>query len=265
MRWRWPEVKSTSPCLAAIGPLRLFATVRSRPLASARARWRAGPGRGSDGLPFASLRVPCDARVPGLWPNSLRSLRSLRSNRRPQVRARSALRARPGTLRFSAAPIRPAQAPPAALQATGAAVDASHTTTGPATGHPGRARRACEAEPGHKQSSGLFVPGEGPGLCARRGLQGPSSAGFGARARSALRDLTRCAGPTTVSAASGGSCASFDRLRTTGLLRAAQGSRSEAKTASAKRRALPGCLVAAPLPRRPMVNGRNGQTADMDH
>ena len=211
MRWRWPEVKSTSPCLAAISPLRLFATVRSRPLASARARWRAGPGRGSDGLPFALLRVPCDARVPGLWPNSLRSLRS---NRRPQVRARSALRARPGTLRFSAAPIRPAQAPPAALLAPGSVADISHAS------------------------------------------------GVEARARSAHRDLTRCACSTTANAASGRSCASFDRLRTTGLLRAAQGSRSVAETASPKRRALPGCLVAAPLPTWHMVKGIKEPTAD---
>ncbi len=28
------------------------------------------------------------------------------------------------------------------------------------------------AEPGHKQSGGLFVPGEGLGLLAQRGLQG---------------------------------------------------------------------------------------------
>ena len=31
------------------------------------------------------------------------------------------------------------------------------------------------AEPGHGRSSGPFVPGEGPGTCARRGLQGHTS------------------------------------------------------------------------------------------
>ena len=81
-----------------------------------------GAERGLGRAQTACLRcakVPCDARVPGPWPNSLRSLRSLRSNKRPQVRARSArVRARPGTLCFSAAPIRPAQAPPGALRAS---------------------------------------------------------------------------------------------------------------------------------------------------
>jgi hypothetical protein len=105
----------------ACGPLRKFATVRdSHTQSTARARRRARPVQGSDGLPFALLRVPCDARVAGPWPNSLRSLRSLRSNKRPQVRARSArVRTRPATLCFSAAPIRPAQAPPGALRARG--------------------------------------------------------------------------------------------------------------------------------------------------
>ena len=93
-----------------------------------------GAGRGLGGLRrlalrFAALRVPCDARAPGLWPNSLRSLRSLRSNGRPQVRARSALRARPGTLCFSAAPIRPAQASSAALHATVFILDEEHIIT----------------------------------------------------------------------------------------------------------------------------------------
>ena len=32
--------------------------------------------------------------------------------------------------------------------------------------------KRCEAEPGHEQSGGLFVPGEGLGPWARRGLQG---------------------------------------------------------------------------------------------
>ena len=105
-------------------------------------------------------------------------------------------------------------APPGALPVTGSVWGATHTTTGPATGHPGRAQRACEA---------------------------PSSAGFGARARSALRALTRCVCSTTVSAASGGSYATGPRGR------AAQGSRSAAKTAPPARWGLPGCLVAEAL------------------
>jgi hypothetical protein len=37
---------------------------------------------------------------------------------------------------------------------------------------PKRARIPSGAEPGHEQSGGLFVPGEGLGLLAQRGLQG---------------------------------------------------------------------------------------------
>ena len=100
------------------GAVQLFASVRLFSPAAVQARRRARPGQGSGGLPFALLRVPCDARVPGPWPNSLRSLHSLRSNKRPQVRARGArVRAWPATLCFSAAPIRPAQAAPGALRA----------------------------------------------------------------------------------------------------------------------------------------------------
>jgi hypothetical protein len=46
----------------------------------------------------------------------------------------------------------------------------------------------AEGEPGLEQSSGLFVPGERPGLRDRRGLQGRSLV---VGARSALRQLTR--------------------------------------------------------------------------
>ena len=223
-------MKPTSYLVAACGPLRLFAGVRFCMLASARARRRAGPGRGSNGWPFASLRVPCGTRSSGPAHNSLRSLRSLRSNRCAESddEARQ-MRARPEDLRSSAAPIRPAQAPPAALRATASVFVETHTTTCPATRHPGRAQRACEA---------------------------PSSAGFGARARSALRALTRCVCSTTVSAANGGSYATGPRAR------AAQGSRSAAKTASPARWALPGCLVAAPLSTKRNVKDRNGPSRD---
>ena len=203
-------------------------------LTSARARRQAGPGPGSDGWPFASLRVPCGARSSGPSHNSLRSLRSLRSNRCDESddEARQ-MRARPEALRSSAAPIRPAQAPPAALPAAASVFDAPHATEVAATGHPGREQRACEA---------------------------PSSAGFGARARSALRDLTRRACSTTVSAANGGSCATGPRAR------AAQGSRSEAKTASPKRWALPGWPVAALLPAvRQLVAGNGPRAIPRSH
>jgi hypothetical protein len=143
------------------------------------------------------------------------------------------------------------------LPARAVVFNPSHATMGSATGQPGRAQRACEAEPGHKQSSGLFVPGEGPGLCARRGLQGPSSTGVEARACThALRELTRRDCPTTVSAANGGSFATGPRDR------AAQGSRSEAKAAEVARWARPGCRVAA-LPQAAWkFNVCNGPRAD---
>ena len=198
-------------------------------LAFVLARRRAGPGRGSDGLPFASLRVPCDARVPGPVAKlaAFASLSTLKHLQR--VSSRSALRARPGPLRFSAAPIRPTQAPPAALPATASVCDVPHATFGSATGQPGRARRACEA---------------------------PSSTGFGARARSAPRDLTRRGCLSVESAANAASSATGPRTR------AAQGSLSAAKTASPERCALPGCPVAAPVHPKRTANDGKGPQAD---
>ena len=215
---------------AVCGPLRSFGSVRYLMLASARARRRAGPGRGSSGWPFASLRVPCGTRSSGPAHNSLRSLRSLRSNTCAESddEARQ-MRARPEDLRSSAAPIRPAQAPPVALQATGSVCDAAHATTGPATRRPGRARRACEAL---------------------------RSAGLVARARTrALRELTRRVCPSAVSEANVASYAAGPQGR------APQRSRSVAKTASPARWALPGCLVAAPLPTKRKFNDRKGTRA----
>ena len=200
-------MKLTSYPVAGFGALRVFATVPSCLRASVSARRRVRPGSGSDGWPFASLRVPCDARLAGPVAElaAFAALSTLRHLQR--VSSRSALRARPATLCFSAAPIRPAQAAPAALPAAASVRDQSPATAACATGHPGSAKRACEA---------------------------PSSTGFGARARSALRQLTRCVCPTAVSAANGGSCATGPRTR------AAQGSRSAAKTTSPERCALPG-------------------------
>ena len=216
------------PRQAPCEPLLLFARVCVLVPASGRARRRVGPGRGSDGWPFAALRVPCDARVAGPVAElaAFASLSTLEHLRR--VSSRSALRARPATLRFSAAPIRPAQALPAALQATGSLFEVAHATSGSATGQPGSARRACEA---------------------------PSSTGFGARARSAPRELTRRACSSAANAVSTASCATGPRTR------AAQGSPSAAKTASAERRALPGCHVAAPLPAERKFNDGKGPQA----
>ena len=65
----------------------------------------------------AARRLPCASRSRGLSPNSLRSLRSLRSNKRRQVSCGCALRARPHALRCSAPPRRCAACPGAPLQA----------------------------------------------------------------------------------------------------------------------------------------------------
>ncbi len=53
----------------------------------------------------------------------------------------------------------------------------SVSTRSPRAAAPGRPKQGptlSEAEPGHKQSSGLFVPGEGLGRLAQRDLQGRS-------------------------------------------------------------------------------------------
>jgi len=201
--------------VAACDPMPPLTGVCFLVLASARAMCRAGLGRGSDGLPFAALRVPCDARFPGPVAElaAFASLSALKHLQR--VRSRSARRARPGTLRFSAAPIRPAQAPPAALPASTSVFDVAYATTVSATGHPGGDQRASEAL---------------------------RSTGLGARARSAPRELTRRVCSSAVSAANVASYAAGPQDR------APQGSRSVAKTASAKRWALPGCPVAAQGP-----------------
>ncbi len=180
---------------SATGVLGLFAEDRSLTRACARARRPVGRRPGSGGLPFAALRVPCDARLPGLWPNSLRSLRSLRSNRRPQACSQGALRARPGTLRFSAAPIRPTCVPPAALPATMLVFD-EWPTTSVARPEGGAAQgRLCAAE-------------------KRRSCD---------RARSAHRPLTRRGCLSAVSAANEASSATGPQGR------ASQGTRSAAK------------------------------------
>jgi hypothetical protein len=167
--------------------------------------------------------VPCGARPSGPSHNSLRSLRSLHSDRCDESDDEARQGARPEVLCSSAAPIRPAQAPPAALPATESVFDITSTTPGTATGQPGSARRACEA---------------------------PSSTGCGARARSAPRDLTWRACSSAANAVSAASCATGPRAR------AAQGSRSAAKTALPERRALPGCHVAAPRPAKPNPKNR---------
>lgn len=201
-------------------------------------RDRRYPAGARGGAVFAARRLRCGARLEVVADNSLHSLRSLRSDRIRQVRARSALRAPTSNLRSS--PLHKSPLPSTACRSITTEVPAPHTITVAATACPGTRRRACETEPGHKQSSGLFVPGEEPGLCARRSLQGLRSGGFLAARFSALRALScrilferserrerseLCDGPKT---------------------RAPQSSRSEAQTASPKRCRLPGRTFAEP-------------------
>jgi len=153
----------------------------------------------------AAHRLPCAARLKGVPHNSLRSLRSLRSDRMRQVRSRSALRAPPFNLRCSAP--QTARPPDTACRSSGCSGACAPSEPPGREGCPGQARRACEA---------------------------PRSAGFMARARSALRHhfwrilserserserSELCAGPWT---------------------RAPQGSRRAAPTASVAGRAWPG-------------------------
>ena len=69
------------------------------------------------------LRGGCPVMLGLLAPsrNSLRSLRSLRSDRRDESVDEARVALQPATLCFSAAPIRPAHAPPAALRAMASA------------------------------------------------------------------------------------------------------------------------------------------------
>jgi hypothetical protein len=80
-----PGATRTKPTLARStvrGPLRLFANVRNSSMrALVQARRRSGRVRGAKTPPFAALRVPCAPRPLAARHNSLRSLRSLRSDR----------------------------------------------------------------------------------------------------------------------------------------------------------------------------------------
>ena len=218
------------PCsMTRCGPLRAFSSVRFVRSTFRADRGRRYPAGALTVAVFAALRLPCAARLEGVPHNSLRSLRSLRSDRMRQVSLRSSLRSPPSKLRCSAPPTAP---PPgtAGRSSTGGG-DRREKPLPAAKGRSGGARRACEA---------------------------PSSAGFMARARSALRRLTwrilferserserseLCAGPWT---------------------RAAQGSRSAATTASVVRRAPPGRPFAATTvrTRKPMVKVRTGPRAE---
>jgi len=79
--------------MTSLGPLRTFdASIGRR--SSVAAKGCPGAARRADEAASASLRLPCGARVHGPAHNSLRSLRSLRSNRMRQKCLRGSLRSR---------------------------------------------------------------------------------------------------------------------------------------------------------------------------
>ena len=79
--------------MTAVGTLRTFG-VRVGVQGSVAAQGCPGGARRSTEAAFAALRLPCGARVHGPAHNSLRSLRSLRSDRMRQVSSRGSLRSR---------------------------------------------------------------------------------------------------------------------------------------------------------------------------
>ncbi len=161
--------------MATFGPLLTFARGRFR-------AWFAHRGRrcprGAHAVAVGAVRrLHCDARARVVPQNSLRDLRSLRSNSRGKSDHEARWRAPTLALRFSS----PQKSPPA-----GSACREVHrwfvSPRRPPLVQQRRARagggaplRCREGEQGHKQSGGLLVPCERPGLPARRGLQGQGS------------------------------------------------------------------------------------------
>ena len=176
-------------------------------------RGRRYPAGAHGGAVYASLRLRCGAR-PGVAPhNSLRSLRSLRSDRCGESVYKARCARRPQSSASRSPTNRPCRVPPAAKTTRGGAP--TRTTTAAAESRPGRWQRACGA---------------------------PRSTGLVARACSALRNLV-C---RTLSERS-------ERSERSELCdgpqgRAPQGSRCVAPAAPPKRWRLPGRDFAAPRP-----------------
>ena len=199
--------------MAAFGPLQPFES--SRLLATCARRGRRYPPGAHAVAVCASLRLHCAARSGVAPQNSLRSLRSLRSNSRGESDNEPRWRAPTPAQRCSS----PQKSPPpsTACRSGTDGVLRPNTTDVVAKARPGRLRSASEA---------------------------PSSAGRVARARSAHQQLTcrRLFERSERSERSEFGDGPRDR--------AAQGSLSEAKTAEAKRSSLPGCAFAAPTAAR---------------
>ena len=222
--------------VAAFGPMQAFAGVRFAREAPAR-RGRRHPPSAHAVAVGAARRLRCDARPGAAAPNSLRSLRSLRSDRRRRVGSRSALRAPTPGLRFSPPPT--GLAPATACRAATLGVRVERTPRRLGKGAPGRAA-ACvagrrEGEPGHEQPGGLFVPGERPGH-----WPGAACPGQGVWPARAARFVIRLAA-ACLSAANAVSAASW---ATGPGARASQGVCAQRRPPSGARCGLPGCAFA---------------------
>ena len=178
--------------VSSFGPLRSFAR-----------RGRRYPPGAHAGAVCASLRLHCDARAAVAPKNSLRSLRSLRSNSFGESvhEARCARRPRPCASRRPRN--RPCRVPPAA-----------------------------QAPRRHAGNEHRGAPAKARAGSRRRAYAQPRSAGLVDRARSAPRQLTRRNCLTAVSAANEGSFSTGPRDR------ASQGTLAQRGQAS-KRRRLP--------------------------
>ena len=183
------------------GPQRLFAEVRFRVGSARRGRWYP-PGAHAVAV-GAARRLHCDARSAVAPQNSLRELRSLRSDNCGESvhEARCARRLRPCASRRPTN--RPHRVPPAA-SSTMRCLSTRKTT--------------------------VFAKVRAGGR--RRAFAQPRSAGLAARARSALRELTRRSCLNAVSAAHAVSSATGPRDR------ASQGTLAQ-RGQAAKRRRLP--------------------------
>ena len=212
-------------------------------------RGRRRPAGAHAGAVSASLRLHCDARSGVAPPNSLRSLRSLRSNNRGESEDEARSRAPTPALRFwlrltSAARLLPC-----------AATSLSSPQKSPL---PGTACRSATTELGPPHGIRRCL---GKGACGQAAarLRGAEKRRARGRARSALRLLTR---RSCLNAANEVSVVSF---ATGPRDRASQGSRSAAQTASPKRCGLPARAIARTNGRGLLASGAPTTTAATGH
>ncbi len=228
---------------SAFGPLLPLPGVHS--LAASARRGRRCPVEAHAVAVGALRRLHCDARPGVASQDSLRSLRSLRSNSCDESVHEARCARQPQACAFRRHRNRPRRAPPAALQRLWFL---SRTAPAPQQ----RRVRAGRAAPLGCREGEPGASGPGDRLRLANGRADWPGAACKARARglarSANRQLTRRGCPNAVSEVSS---ATGPRGR------ASQGSLSEAKTAPVKRSGLPGRAFAAPgLARRADIQGQ---------